>query len=32
MSFMPAPPEQTVLSVHPDKYIISLTGEDVRDF
>ena len=32
MSFMPAPPEQPVLSAHPDKHIISLTGEDVRDF
>jgi len=32
MSFMPATPEQCVLSVHPDKHIISLTGEDVRDF
>ena len=32
MSFMPAPPEKPVLSVHPDKQIISLTGEDVRDF
>ena len=32
MSFMPATPEQSVLSVHPDKHIISLTGEDVRDF
>ena len=32
MSFMPTPPEQPVLSVHPEKRIISLTGEDVRDF
>ena len=32
MSFMPTPPEQPVLSVHPDKHIISLTGLDVRDF
>ncbi len=32
MIFIPAPPEQPVLSVHPDKHIISLTGEDVRDF
>ena len=32
MSFMPTPPEQPVLSVHPNKYIISLTGLDVRDF
>ena len=32
MSFMPAPPEQPVLSVHPDKHIISLTGKDARDF
>ena len=32
MSFMPAPPEQPVLSVHPDKNIITLTGGDVRDF
>ena len=32
MSFIPAPPEQPVLSVHLDKHIISLTGEDVRDF
>ena len=32
MSFMPAPPKQPVLSVHPDKHIIRLTGEDVRDF
>ena len=32
MNFMPAPPEQPVLSIHPDKHIISLTGEDVRDF
>ncbi len=32
MSFMPAPPERPVLSVHPNKHIISLTGEDVRDF
>ena len=32
MSFMPAPPEQPFLSVHPEKRIISLTGEDVRDF
>ena len=29
---MPTPPEQPVLSVHPDKHIISLSGEDVRDF
>ena len=32
MSFIPTPPEQPVLSVHPEKRIISLTGEDVRDF
>ena len=32
MSFIPAPPEQPVLSVHSDKHIISLSGEDVRDF
>ena len=32
MSFLPALPEQPVLSIHPDKHIISLTGEDVRDF
>ena len=32
MSFMPALPEQPVLSVHPDKHIIRMTGEDVRDF
>ena len=32
MSFIPAPPEQPVLSVHPDKHIISLSGEHVRDF
>ena len=32
MSFMPAQPEQPVLSIHPDKHIISLTGENVRDF
>ena len=32
MSFMPTPPEQPVLSVDPEKRIISLTGEDVRDF
>ena len=32
MSFMPTPPEQPVLSVDPEKHIISLTGEDVRDF
>ncbi|MBL82116.1 MAG: hypothetical protein CMM80_06180 [Rhodospirillaceae bacterium] len=32
MSFMPAKPEQPVLSVHPDKQVISLTGENVRDF
>jgi hypothetical protein len=32
MSFMPAPPERPFLSVHLGKHIISLTGEDVRDF
>tara|TARA_B100000085_G_scaffold108131_1_gene98618 strand:- start:270 stop:1172 length:903 start_codon:yes stop_codon:yes gene_type:complete len=32
MSFIPTPPEQPVLSIHPEKRIISLTGEDVRDF
>ena len=32
MSFMPTPPEQPVLSVDPEKRIISLTGEDVRHF
>ena len=32
MRFMPALPEQPVLSVHPEKHIISLTGEDVRHF
>ena len=32
MSFIPAQPERPVLSIHPDKHIISLTGEDVRDF
>ena len=32
MSFIPAPSEQPVLSAHPDKHIISLKGEDVRDF
>ena len=29
---MPAPPKQPVLSVPSEKHIISLTGEDVRDF
>lgn len=29
---MPAPPKHPVLSVHPEKHIISLAGEDVRDF
>ena len=32
MSFLPTPTEQPVLSVHPNKQIISLTGENVRDF
>ena len=32
MSLIPIAPEQPVLSVHPDKRIISLRGEDVRDF
>ena len=32
MSFIPAQPERPVLSIHPDKHIISLKGEDVRDF
>ena len=32
MSLMPALPKQPVLSVHPDKRIISLTGEGIRDF
>ena len=29
---MPAPPKNPVLSVHPGKHIISLSGDDVRDF
>ena len=32
MRLMPTPPKQPVLSVHPEKSVISLTGEDVRDF
>ncbi len=32
MSFIPAPPKHPVLSVHQDKHVISLSGEDVRDF
>ncbi len=32
MNLMPAPPKHPGLSVHPDKQIISLTGEDVRNF
>ena len=32
MSFMPVPPAKPVLSIHPNKRIISLVGEDVRNF
>ena len=29
---MSAPQKNPVLSVHPEKHIISLSGDDVRDF
>ena len=32
MTLMPAPPKNPELCVHPEKLVISLTGENVRDF